>query len=72
MTCSCAMISVSLDSKTFAGTESCLFVKIDNVTKGGSTGSVDTPEGVKDEFVEGHSRGPRTAGLGLIFLEPFV
>ena len=27
---------------------------------------------VKNKFAEGHSRGPRTAGLGLIFLEPFV
>ena len=72
MTCSCAMISASLDSKTFAGTESCLFVKIGNVAKGGSTGSADTAEGVKNEFAEGHSRGLRTAGLGLIFLEPFV
>ena len=42
------MISVSLESKTFAGTESCWFVKIDNVPKGGSTGSADTPEGVKN------------------------
>ena len=49
-----------------------MFVKIGNVTKGGSTGSADTAEGVKNEFAEGHSRGPRTAGLGLIFLEPFV
>jgi len=56
----------------FAGTESCLFVKIGNVPKGGSTGSADTPEGVKTSFLEDHSRGPRTAGLGLIFLEPFV
>ena len=49
-----------------------MFVKIGNVTKGGSTGSADTAEGVKNEFAEGHSRGLRTAGLGLIFLEPFV
>ena len=49
-----------------------MFVKIGNVKKGGSTGSVDTAEGVKNGFVEGHSRAPRTAGLALIFLEPFV
>jgi len=35
------------DSKTFTGTESCLFVKIGNVTKGGLTVSADTAEGVK-------------------------
>jgi len=66
------MISVSARFEDVTGTESCSFVKIYNVTKGGSTGSADTAEGVKNEFAEGHSRGPRTAGLGLIFLEPFV
>ena len=49
-----------------------MFVKISNVTKGGSTGSADPVEGVKNEFAEAHSRGPRTAGLGLILLESFV
>ena len=56
-----------LDSKTFARTESCVFVKISNVTKGGSTGSADTAEGVKKQICGSHSRGPRTAGLGLFF-----
>ena len=53
------------------GDRSCLFVKIVNVTKGGSTGSADASEGVKNEFAETPTR-QRTTGIGLIFLEPFV
>ena len=33
-----------------------MFVKIGNVTKGGSTGSADTVEGVKNEFVKPQPR----------------
>jgi len=46
--------------------------QIGNVTKGGSTGSADTAEGVKKRICGRPHRGSRTAGLDPPFFEPVV